>query len=246
MKIWQAHKALADAVGDTADIDKDNLFDGVRYTKAERDSYLYQAMIRVFNKLLQPLKALPSKQMYMMAERYFPNMIKYIVFDYTGDISLNLFSYDLEKSEGIYVAMPINMFAISVVEHPVKYTGYPIPYKPMSEVNGLINTRNAFLPDLFYTFSNLPNGDSTVTIYDYQSELENLPPLLYGKKIRFDYLNYPLDPSTQGNEDLLDIEPAYYDMVITTAVVLMYRDDQEIEGIERIMSLIEPFMPGGR
>ena len=246
MRIWEVHKNLSEAVGDSADIDSANLYDGVRYSRSERDLYIYQALIKVFNKMLGRATMLPKKEMNMFIERMFPNHIKHTIIDYNADVDLNTYGITLERTDDFDIAVPINLYAMSAVENDFSYRGYPIPFKYLSQINKLINSRVGFKPDTFFTYSRLDQDTSIITVYDYQSELETISgTLLEGLKLRLDYLNYPKNPATQEPTDFLDIETKYIDMVVNTAMILMYRADQEIEGFERIMSLIEPVMPAG-
>lgn len=253
MKVWELHKALADAVGDNADIDSSNLYDGVRYSKEERDSYLYQALIRVFTKLVNPILRLPRKQMIEMVERYFPNMVKRVqvttiyepndqIYKFIGNPTFTSGnSGTVEMNEP---AVVISLYLKQSSKLDGKRRGIPIPFKNSSEVSALINSRTSFLPDTFFTYSKILE-DYHFEIHDYQGELEDRLSYYESDVFELTFLPYPINPSTQAIGDDIDIETAYVDMVIGTAIILMGRDDQEIEGIERVMPLIEPFMQQG-
>lgn len=248
MKIWQAHKTLADAIGDNADIDSSNLYDGVRYSKEERDSYLYQALIRVFTKAINPILMRPRKEMIRAINLLFPNMIDVhgmglslppntqIYVTGAGDLGL--------KQSAILLNLSVKSYGIGAVEN---FRGLPIPFKTSDQVAELTNSRNAFPPDLFFTYTGYDGlTEGVLHIYDPQQELRDLEASLGNIVLELTVLSYPKNPKDQNPTDDLNIEERYVDMVINTAIILMSRDDQEIEGIERIQGLIEPFMQGGQ
>lgn len=244
MKIWQAHKTLADAVGDSCDISSNNIYDGVRYTKAERDSYLYQALISVFNKLIKPIQSAPRKVMLEMVNRYFPNMIRVgkitsiahteVYHDFVPEIG-NLFS-----RPAIIIEMRLNQQSAT----SSGWTGLPIPFKTHGEVGALINSRNSQKADMFFTYmGGFPLGEATYRVYDLQQELSSIEVEPFDLSGELSILPYPMNPMTQLVTDDINMEEAYIDMVINTAIVLCLRDDQEIERIESIEPLISALRP---
>lgn len=248
MKIWQAHKTLADAIGDNADIDSSNLYDGVRYSKAERDSYLYQALIGEFTRSINPILRLPRKDMIRMINIHFPNMIDVhgmglsmpantqIYRTGAGDLGL--------KQSAILLNLSVKAYGIGQVEN---FRGLPIPFKTSDQVAELTNSRNAFAPDLFFTYTGYDGFEEGVlNIYDAQQELKDLEGSLGNLVLELTVLSYPKNPKDQQPTDNLNIEEKLVDRVINRAIVLMSRDDQEIEGIERVQGLIEPFMQRGQ
>lgn len=244
MKVWQAHKMLADAVGDTADIDSNNLYDGVRYTKQERDAYLYQALIRTFNKLIKPFQSAPRKIMIEMINRYFPNMIK------TGLPELvlhqdNYHEFVLQMGNLLYKPAVIMSMYLTQKQARDNWRGLPIPFKTSGEVAELVNSRLAQKPDMFFTYYKSFDGQTgTFRLYDFQHELKDIEATTnYSVEAEVTMLPYPLDPSLQSPTDDLLIEEAFIDTVMNTAIVMCLRDDQEIEHIESIEQIIEPFIP---
>lgn len=250
MKVWEAHRIIADAVGDSADIDSENLYDGVRYSKAERNSYLYQGLISYFNQLIHPLKRAPRKQLVSLIDRYFPNMKESYSLGITlaDDYQIHITDVGAPAQVGYFnPAIILDMYVKAYAENGVNFRGFPIPFKTSDQVAELINTRNAFKPDMFFTYAKSQlNVRGLFEIHDYQEELKDLEAEFGNVVGEVTVLNYPQNPKDQLPTDDINIEEAYIDKVINKAIVFAMRDDQEVEGIERVQSIIEPFMQGGR
>lgn len=248
MKVWEAHKVLADAVGDYCDIDANNIYDGVRYSKEERNLYLYQALLRVFSKQVMPILALPRKQMISLLNRFYPNMIKRTSKGILLSDNYQIYSLGFDSADGyINPAVILEMHVQAYADNEISYRGTPIPYKTTDQVAELINSRNAFKPDLFYTYTWFKESllYPTIYVHDYQKELKDIANEYGNIVLSINMLNYPKNPKDQENNEDLYIETMYLDKVFQTAIILMMRDDQEIEGVERVMPLIEPFMQQG-
>ena len=232
MRIWQAHKNLALAIGDEVSfLGSDgelatltnvpvSIPDGARFPRALRDSHIYRAMLKIYNDIFLSMASVPKNVSDAIIEKTFINTLleenakMSCYFGYT-DIVLN--------------RKPMYIVSVSLRSIDPPFTFLPLPMKYGIEIGALLNARSVHRADAF-CFFNFPNSlrmfDQSLTIDD----------LTYTVHVR--YLPYPREIDVQDgtnsnynwNEDI-DIEEAFIPMMLSYAKIYALQESQDIESL---------------
>lgn len=227
MLIWEAHRALANSIGDTCNITITNVPDGVRFSKSLRDSYLYRAMLKVYNEAMTFVSGMPHAQASMILERLFPNMCTwqthYLIGEGTPELGGGHPQY---RNSAVIEAV---QFILSARTKNRSDLTVPIPVKSGIEARALTNDRNIQKADSFVEiFYNPVNSYHEFLIWSPKFELQ-------GDFAEFKILPYPRHPDTLAPGDRLDMEDGFGNKVISIATVFALIDSQDIENTDRYL-----------
>lgn len=224
MKVWQAHLALAQMMGDPIAVSGSpvvSLADGVRYSKNLRDLYLYRAMMSILEGALQPLSAQPV-QIGDILSRYMPNFIvQEQVNDLTslvGDVSNADLRWNLSRRP-IAVISVFNDSGVQFRQETLSrfHNNVAHPYHAgQQDPTFAIYTPQAVAGTNSY-------GNGTVILRatgNYQNKWGGSPHFIT-------YVPTPTNPADQTPEQVLDFEPILYDKVLNTANTFAKIDSQE-------------------
>jgi hypothetical protein len=219
MKVWQAHTALAQMIGDPITVSGSPVTlipDGVRYSKKLRDLYLYRAMLNILDSIVGQTLQLPEQQAIETIQRYIPN---YIVQDSIelGDLATD-FTFDLSRRPvmmlGVYNDAGVHFRSETLNRFYAKMN------HPWHEAQ--TDPRyTLFTPAALTTGQSYQNGRLR---FDFSGDFYNK---WEATEIHAVYIPTPLDPNTQSAEDPLDFEVLLADKVITIANTFAKADSQE-------------------
>lgn len=243
MLVWEAHLALADALGDSTRIDSQNINDGARYSKSLRDSYLYRAMLSVLNKRILQLKGLTNTQLYNIIHRFFPSSIQ-VLRCTLDNLPLNTESLWIQ-ADGRYARFNFNDKSNAAQPEPLLIIGgrlrdtasinnrslMPMPIKSPIEASGLLNSlsiqdHDAFMLVHYRWVQGMPDAfRPEIEIYSSHIDLSNDSEV----EIQIEYIAKPIDPSTQLPTDTLLIDEMFIPEIINQAITYALVDSQDIE-----------------
>jgi len=220
MRIWQAHIALAQMMGDPIIVSGSPVTvipDGVRYSRQLRDLYLYRAMLSIMDSIVQPALQVADVEASSQLQRYMPNyvvedIIPFASWSLNDELLLSrrpvtVHSVWFERTQIAFARQPANRF------HAIQSTN---PYHDISH-------------DAMYSI--LPAQVAGGTEAYGKGRLKIRVPAFVNTTddIHVLYVPTPLDPSTQTANSILDFEPLMYDKIITTANTFAKADAQETQ-----------------
>lgn len=233
MTVAEAHVALAQALGDPIDVSGSPsvISDGVRYSKALRDNYLYRAMTWFVSNIIKQSVALPPQQQSEMIQKIFPTW-----------------------SRSASVAMPSATWGTVLVGEVVAYI-YAVriweaasptrrPYlctqKPWHELLGTISQKHILNPDPAYSFRlDSTRTDTEVTVVWSPPEQNALNITGDYPEVLVDYLPMPVNPSTYANGDVvMDFEPSLMDGIISKSVLYGRIDSQDLVDLNQLAQVL--------
>jgi len=250
VRIWEAHKALSLALGDTVNfLDANGLDatiisppnsmpDGVWLLHSLRNSQIYRAMLKVYNEIIMSVAPLDRQIAGSVIEKIMPNTI----LTETQTIALNNSAQTMALDSKI-------IYLTKVYCRNENNDVYPIPIKNGIEVNALLNTRNVQNPDAFAYLFNVELGYdvSILHIYDFKNEID-------GMTAYISFIKYPRNPAIaidNSNPDYnwnseLDIEEILIPKVLSYAKLYALQEHQDMELLPALqMELISPNQQGG-
>lgn len=237
MQVWEAHKALSLALGDSVGYETFTLqslnipaFDGVRFSYSQRCSALYRAMLQVLQDLMKATAGMPRKQAVEILYRMLPTYIS----------NVRIASNDVQAVPG-FPFLGIDFTAIlPVIPNPLllltaelslpPFVSYPIPIKYNHiEALGLRNSRNIQRADIY--------GEAVTTglrIYSFSIDLVNIN---IPFNILISYIPIPTNPETQTTQSLITFEESLLPKVISLATLYCQMESQDIDS-QQVIPLI--------
>lgn len=226
MKVWQAHLALAQMIGDPIAISGSPVVviaDGVRYSKNLRDLYLYRGLVSVLNSFIEAAAGQPM-QISDVLTRVMPN---YIVHETVPTLSDPAITDDGSGMRWDLSRRPAAV--ISVYQPQLQFRRESLS-KFHNNLNNPYITGNQDPTFTIFAAQSPAGGDSygkgSILIRatgDYVSK--------YGATVHhITYVPVPLNPADQSPEDVLDFEPTLYDKVLAQANQYAKIDSQEAQG----------------
>lgn len=240
MLLWEAHNALAQSIGDPVTATGAGIPDGVRYSAALRDQYLYRAMLQLIRMYTERLGALPRLIFHRELRKVFTNFIeRYTVATYTYTLVPNIFGTrtNPDLPDGAY--WEGTMDADKVFHILAMYAGN-VPYTleiPERGVNfGSLSRdmRNSQYPDIFFDRMQINDGGTEklrLRVYDYQKELGTI-----ANQVIVEYLPYPAKPVYTSPTALLDFELSLLPQLINQAHIYAMIDSQDIQNVEAFLN----------
>jgi len=226
MRVWQAHLALAQMIGDPIAISGSPVVviaDGVRYSKNLRDLYLYRGLLGVLNSFIEAAAGQPM-QISDVLTRVMPN---YIVHETVPDLNDSAIT---TEAGGLRWSLSRRPAAVISVFQP------QIQFRRESLSKFHNNLNNPYIvgnqdPTFTIFASQVPGGGDSYgkgsillrATGDYVTKWD-------GTEHHVTYVPVPLNPADQSPEDILDFEPTLYDKVLAQANQYAKIDSQEAQG----------------
>jgi hypothetical protein len=220
MRIWQAHIALAQMMGDPIIVSGSPVTvipDGVRYSRQLRDLYLYRAMLSIMDSIVQPALQVADVEASSQLQRYMPNyvvedIIPYATWSVNNTLLLTrrpvvVHTVWFDTTQVAFSRQPANRF------HAIQSTN---PYHDISH-DAMYSVFPAQAAGALEAYG---KGRLKIRIPAFVNSTDDIHVL---------YVPTPLDPSTQAASDVLDFEPLMYDKIITTANTFAKADAQETQ-----------------
>jgi len=206
--------------------------DGVRFSKALRDTYLYRAMLDFLEKLKASTVALPKD---VRDEVWSTTLPTYLIAE-TIDAS-TVFNVGEPTAEQALTRKLVYMYALSSAEK----TGARqllFTEKSPAAFYRLQNLRHKVKVDPMFTVIGYDAGSTSVLrmCIDTSDYLFLFDTYLQGD-IQALYVPIPYNPSVQDPEDLLDFEPYLYDKIIERANIYARIDSQDLMEPERLLNV---------
>jgi hypothetical protein len=234
MTIWDAHKDLALALGDSisipgAGIPLVTIPDGIRFLKEHRDNALYRAMLTVLRNAVRSASAMEKKIASVFLMRMFPNLQKTDTLACNGASSPGDYKlYDVDFSS---TDKPCYIF--SILE---SITTVPIPIKDHITYTGMLNTRISERSDAFATtYEGNMSGSYRLNIWVPTSRTDPSVYEITPLTVRVHYLRYPVHPKDAEITDELEIEELWYQHILSLAMQYCLIDSQEIENVAQLI-----------
>jgi len=225
----EAHVALAQALGDPIDISgsPSTISDGVRYSKALRDNYLYRAMTWFVSSVLQQVVALPPSKQSEIIQKMFPTWSR------SASATMPAATWGT-VAVGEVVA---HIYAVRIWE-AASPTRRPYLCTPRSwhEIIGEISQKHILNPDPAYAMRlDSTRTDTEVTVVWSPPEQNQLNVTGDYPEVLVDYLPMPVSPSTYADGDVvMDFEPSLMDKVISRSVLYGRIDSQDLVDINQL------------
>ena len=227
MKIWQAHLALAQMIGDPIAISGSPVTvipDGVRYSKNLRDIYLYRAMLGIINSAVEGLAAQPV-QVSDILTRMMPNFIIHESVNnlnaLVSDVSTGDYRWELQRR-------PVAIISV-FNDNSVQFRRESLPRFHNNVSNPYIQ---GYQDPTFTQFAastavgNESYGKGNV-ILRFNGNYSNR---WSGTVHHITYIPTPINPADQTPETPLDFEPMLFDKVLLQANTYAKIDAQEAQG----------------
>jgi hypothetical protein len=220
MRIWEAHIALSRQIGDPISVTGSppaTIPDGVRYSRALRDIYLYRSALNIVQQVITQAAQLPDKAAHEIIARAFPN---YIVEDNLGVINNNVTDeYNLTRRPAwVYSVHTDNYHQFQKSSLP-RFNSYSNPY-----VDGRPDPMYVLVPGVAPVgIAPYANGRIRITYPNGFIQTSGTNRLFCA------YLPTPLNPATQAVNDVLDMEPLYYETLLQAAAQMALSDSQEVQ-----------------
>lgn len=219
MRIWEAHIALSRQIGDPISVTGSppaTIPDGVRYSRALRDIYLYRASLNIVQQVLTQAAQLPDRQAHEVIQRAFPN---YIIEDNLGAVNNAIFEYNLTRRPAWVYSVHTNNYHQFQKSSLNRFNSYQNPY-----VDGNPDPMYVLVPGTA-PLGNAPYAAGRIRIAYPNGFLQ-----ASGANTLFcAYLPTPLNPATQAVTDVLDMEPLYYETLLQAAAQMALSDSQETQ-----------------
>jgi hypothetical protein len=232
MTVAEAHIALAQMIGDPILVTGSPtpvIPDGVRYSKALRDIYLWRGMVKVISDRYQPLAGNRHEAIADALGTIFPTTIVEQTESYTATPSQSI-----PQSGVIQLTRPA-VFVLGVgTATRITDTGRAreimYSYKVPHEFRNIFRRKSALSPDPSYTvmdLSSVNDRNATVRFHMSDADFGALTPGDY-PSIVIEFLPIPTRPSTQASTALLDCELVYVEEALAWADLMARYDAQDL------------------
>lgn len=268
MKVWELHTSLARSIGDPIIKDDGNLYgasdaiansllyDGVRYTKDIRDSYLTKAMLSVQLDVIRQCISLPRSHASKILQRLFSQMGQ----TYTLSINVNgqptdqLFVYSaiLYTKEGFPHNEGAKIWA-DPVKHPstvidTQWNIRNLPILNESDMSAYIGSNTNITPDLIafvttragYEYIGLAGGeiDFLKAISDEAAIATDVV------RLQISYLKRSPDVSRMSPNDNIQFEENFLPHVLNKAIMYAHLDSGELGAAYQAIPFIDQISIG--
>jgi len=231
MKIWQVHKILADAIGDgSRNITASTITDGVRFSKDERDTYLYRGMVDVINKRILSLKGRTPHKSLEFAYQFFPTSVKQQSFPILVPSGNSVGETRYLIDTNLFFAY---IFTGRVLKNYQNDTGIPTIAIPAAVRNHL-DTLRYHHDDMnnkdYYTIEYSRNDTATSKqswLYLYSNLANNID--ITKDAVELIFIEEPKEINTSSPNDNFQIDDMHINEVIASALQFMLIDHQDLE-----------------
>lgn len=259
MKVIEAHKIISDAIGDNIDINLNQtnlqqpivIPDGVRFSRYDRDFYLYRGILSTLYKRLLALKSFLNKDILLKyAIKYFPQSLR-----------RETFQLDLNNANLVYSDDPLRRLINPVINNRrysiyyvfsarlrkylkaldnnnqpqiVRVTYHPLPIRLMHQsdalLNGYIIQRPDYFIEAFTSTRQIQFANRTFNIYEQRYEVfSNGNQFEPEDRVEMLFLENPPDPNQWNPYDELYIDRYLQPEAVLKAIEFMMIDNQDLE-----------------
>lgn len=219
MTVAEAHIALAQMIGDPILVVGSSIPDGVRYSKALRDIYLWRGMVHVIQMRFNALNGLPHEQVADQLALQFPTSIIE-----EEDVVTNI------PQEGEYSLTRQAVFILGVGTHGRPGTDREVMYswKSAHDFRAISRRKSVIAPDPCYTTLDTPTGPK-IRYYMNSQDFAAIGGASNGIASLFvEFLPIPIRPAVQAYDDLMDFELTYMDEALAWADMAARYDAQDL------------------
>lgn len=263
MQVWEAHRDLSLAIGDSCNLETlsvapGTIPSGARFLKTHRDSALYRAMITILMDAQRVLHQVERKVAAEHLHRLFPNLVTIInnmnnfstIFGKTNN-GYNEIRFLLQHSVlgQIFSVLAVEGLSSATVQTPLGQIGslsigerYPIPIKQGHvQFTALRNAKNIQRPDLYceyFHITDIGKGECTeFRIVDAHGYMDS------SSIVEVFYIPYPTHPATQNPNGVLTIEPAFIPKMISLATMFLLSESQDLESSQFLANTLGTLAP---
>lgn len=218
MLVHEAHSALSNMLGDPVEMGPPPVLsipDGVTFSKALRDMYLYRAMVSIIEETLKSVSGGARDVISSALQRTFPNyLVEDVIAAPFDQVDKDL---TLSRTAAWVYAVYGNLGGVRmpfIHETPATF---------VARSNPAFSTANKHEPMWTYLPA-FTSGASQIRVRVRSSFLSQYS----GADLHVFMLPMPLKPSEQDPMDLLDFEPSQYDRVLARANQYGRIDSQDL------------------
>lgn len=245
MKAWQAHQALASAVGDPIEVDTVNgeIPDGVRYTKKARSLYIDRGINSILSTFIQHIQASRVDDKAMLVYQLFPTFTRNNTISIStlvsGDEVLYPLpvSFDTAESKAPLLILDCSYYYIGT-GIPIKKTREQIPVMSPNQYNQTISRRfdEDFYADTIAVYYGAGNG---FTVYNSK----NMDSATVPDHLEMNYLPQPKELEDHAWDEEVDFEAMYVPRAIYQASLFALGDSGDIN-LQAMAQQLAPMLGG--
>lgn len=226
MELWRYHQILSSAIGDSARTDPQFITDGVRFSREERNNYLYRAAIEVINKRLLALKIKTPTEANKYAYSYFPTSIRQQSFQfYTAPNNERRLRINLNNVRIAYIFTA--QLLLNGMDNELETIKIPIIVRPHTEFN---EKHSDIFKHEDYLSLEYSNNDNISMPTQWVFVIQNRPYIDTQKDlIELVFIETPPKPFDLRPMDYFKIDEMHINEVIAHAIHYMLIDHQDIE-----------------
>lgn len=228
MLLWHAHMTLAAQLGDPVPaISALSIPDGVRYSRAQRDSYIYRAMMEHMAKTIEPLSQHPREVKVIVLQSIFPNFMRKVTQAYSA-------TYTFPATTGGLSSVPLYVYNLRLNFGDLIQ---PVPIVTSWHAQRIANRKIALnhYHDTIADITVMPTTPPTTRLKIYPSINDTTIDVA---DIEMDYLPVPTHPNTQLPTANLDFEEIYLDKILRRAAAYAALDSQDIVDVATSLQML--------
>lgn len=234
MTILEIHQALSRSLGDSFTLSSNPTVipDGVRYSTAQRNNYLYRAMLYILDEVFVAVQHLERKDANKALYKLIPNMIT----SHPQIINFNSGTNDRISYLGLTsfnIAKILNANGTSNYTSSTIATTY-VPIHFIKDPLQISNHRLNLRPDAYMYFDEVV-GDYAVVDENYE--------LMDGTWAIIVCIDYPSNPALLGMNNNFPFEERFVTKIIQLASMYAWQDSEDLENASMLAQTIKPMQP---
>lgn len=237
MTLLEAHQALSRSLGDSFTLlpNATAIPNGVRYSTAQRNNYLYRAMLYILDEVFVAVQHLERQDANKALYKLIPSMIAHTSYNFTfgSRIRESLLSKQPATDPLVSAIYIVNANATSNYGANVTWENL-IPVHILDDAQKVANHRLNLRPDPYITRGFSSNR---FVIVDENAELRN------SGFVNVYYIPYPTNPTNLLMTDRLGFEERYMTKIIQLASMYAWQDSEDLENASMLAQTIKPIAP---
>lgn len=237
MTLYEVHIALARSLGDPfKETSSSTIYDGVRYSKLARQSYLYRAACSVINEAIVQALSLPTEVAARIIVKAFPSMITWRIVTIPNGVTEQVFNfYDdgIVSTSGYFD--PPSRIAYIISAEVNDYQGalaFTVPIVDYYSYRRIASSGTNTFQQNDPICSIASSGIGSAGTYEFTVMLNQGSRDLSGGNFQITHLRYPLNQGLTDGTVIFDFENSFIDTIIKKATVYGMIDDGDLSAKE--------------
>lgn len=235
MIIWQAHRALAAMLGDPVPgISSVTIPDGVRYSRAMRDEYMYRGILHFLQKSLEAVKNAPPDIVTGVLQGMYPNFMRQVTYAYAGN---NPYNFPLTTAYGGTIGtlstVPLYIYSLRLMwTSPA--ASQPVPVYSTKRASQV--TSRKLSPNHFHDTIAEMNSFQGVTRMIIHPSVNDTT--IAASNVQMEFLPMPTHPNLQLPTASIDFEAVYMDQILRRCAAYAALDSQDIGDVTTSLQML--------